>query len=278
LQQDVSEEKARLRAAQTRAQLARKNLDRARALRGQKVISDTDFDDRKAAYDQAAAEVDTVRAIIEKKTIRAPFSGRLGIRQVDVGEVLEPGQAIVSLQSMDPIFVNFQLPQQELDQLKPGLAVRVSTNAESRTAAEGTITAVNPEVDNVTRNVRVQATLDNPDEQLRPGMYVRVAVVLPAKRTVLTIPVTAVSHAPYSDSVFVVEPKTSQAGEQQSVLRQQFVKLGEKRGDYIDVRKGLEPGQTVVSTGVFKLRNGMAVVVDNTLAPDFELTPRPDNA
>jgi membrane fusion protein (multidrug efflux system) len=277
LQQDISEERARLRAAQSRTLLARKDLKRAQTLFDQQVIPRADLDEQKARYDQAVAERDNIRAIIEKKTIRAPFSGRLGIRRIDLGEVLDTGQPIVSLQSLDPIFVNFQLPQQELGRLKPGLLVRAGDDAPGATIIEGTITAVNPEVDPTTRNISVQATVDNPRERLRPGMYVSVSVVLPARRTVLTIPATAVAYAPYSDSVFVIENHNDESGHGRQILRQQFVQLGEKRGDFVAVKRGLEQGQTIVSTGVFKVRNGQRVVVDNALAPAFDLRPEPKN-
>lgn len=278
VQQDISEERARLRVAQSRAQLTLKNLRRTRVLHKEKVVPDSDLDTTSAAYEQAAAEVDNIKAIIEKKTVRAPFSGRLGIRHVNLGEVLEVGQTIVSLQSLDPIFVNFQLPQQELNRLKTGLKVRLRLDADNTTELEGTITALNPEVNQNSRNIQVQATVENRDERLRPGMYARVAVVLPAKQAVLAIPATAVLHAPYSDSVFVVESKEDSNGKTAWMLRQQFVQLGEKRGDFVAVNQGLENGQQVVSTGVFKLRNGMPVTIDNTLSPKFEVSPRPDNA
>ena len=277
LQQDVSEEKARLRAAGSKALLAKKNLERAQALHRQHVIPNADLDESKARFEQAAAEGENIRAIIEKKTIRAPFSGWLGIRLVNLGEVLETGQAIVSLQALDPIFVNFQLPQHELPKLKQGLVVRADMDRPDTKTVEGTITALNPEIDRSTRNIRVQAIFDNTDERLRPGMYVSVAVILPEKSPVLTIPATAVVHAPYSDSVFVIESQTDAAGANQQSLRQQFVQLGPMRGDYIAVVRGLKAGQTIVSTGVFKLRNGQFVVVDNALAPDFELAPQPGN-
>ena len=278
LQQDVSEEQAQLRASESKARLARKQLDRASQLRSKKVLADSDFDDRQAEYDQLTAEVDNIRAIIEKKTIRAPFAGRLGIRLVNLGEVLESGQPIVSLQSLKRIFVNFQLPQQELGKLALGHMVRVSADAFDGRTVEGSITAINAVVDSATRNIMVQATVENPDEKMRPGMYVNLAVVLPDKRTVLTIPNTAVAHAPYGDSVFVVETQTEAADGNQHVLRQQFVELGTKRGDFVAVRNGLKAGQRVVSTGVFKLRNGQSVAVDNALKPDYELSPQPDNA
>lgn len=278
IQQDVSQEKAQLRAAKSNAELARKQLDRALQLHSQKVIPVSELDDRKSLYERASADVDNIQAIIDKKTIRSPFAGRLGIRQIDLGEVLETGQPIVSLQAMDPIFVNFQLPQRELSKLETGMRVRASFESDEDSTFEGTITAINPQVDVATRNIRVQATLDNPDERLHPGMYVRVAVVMPSKRNVLVIPATSVHFAPYSDSVFVIETRKDDNGNTQQMLRQQFVQLGGQRGDFIAVKKGLEEGQTVVSSGVFKLRNGMSVVVDNTLAPAFELAPQPSNA
>jgi membrane fusion protein (multidrug efflux system) len=164
-----------------------------------------------------------------------------------------------------------------LAQLESGLTVRIHDGTSETVMSEGIVTAVNPQVDPSTRNIRVQASLGNPDERLRPGMYVRVSVVLPAKREVLAIPATAVVHAPYSDSVFIVETRSGESGAAQQTVRQQFVQLGERRGDFVAVNRGLEPGQTVVSTGVFKLRNGQAVVVDNAKAPEFQLTPRPHN-
>jgi membrane fusion protein (multidrug efflux system) len=278
LQQEISEETARLRAAESRAVLARKDLSRAQTLFDQHVIPGADLDEQRARHDQAIAERDNIRAVIEKKTVRAPFTGRLGIRQVNLGEVLETGQPVVSLQSLDPIFVNFRLPQQMLERLKPGLIVRIGEDASRTAAIQGAITAINPEVDPATRNISLQATINNPQERLRPGMYVSVSVVLPVRRSVLAIPATAVVYAPYSDSVFVIENRDDESDRRQQILRQQFVQLGEKRGDFVAVRRGLEPGQTIVSTGVFKLRNGQAVVVDNALAPTFDLSPRPENS
>jgi len=274
--QDTTSEEAQLRSARASLELARLNLERARELLPQKVITPSSFDTIDAEYKQAAAQVDTINAAIAKKTIRAPFAGRLGLRQVNLGQTLNEGDPIVSLQSMDPIFVNFQLPQQELAQIRPGLRINLTTDALPGETIAGTITAINPEVDSATRNIRVQATVTNTDEHLRPGMFVNVAVVLPKTDDVLTIPSTAVLYAPYSDSVFIVEPQKGDDGTVKgSVVRQQFVRLGETRGDFVAVQSGLEAGQTVVSTGVFKLRNGQAVVADNTLAPEFKLAPKP---
>jgi len=279
VQQDTSAETAQLRSAESAADLARIEFNRSKKLLADKVISQSDYDNARATLTQAMAQADNIRAVIAKKTIRAPFSGRLGIRQVNLGQILKEGEPIVSLQSMDPIFVNFLLPQQQLAQIRTGFTVRVSSDAMPGQVAACRITAISPEVETATRNIQVQATLANPDEQLRAGMYVNVAVVLPAKKEVLVIPATAVLYAPYSDSVFVIEEKK---GEDKSppglMVRQQFVRLGEKRGDFIAVTSGLKAGQKVVSTGVFKLRNGQGVVVDNKLAPEFKLAPRPSES
>ena len=277
IEQDVTEETARLRAARSEAILARKDYERAKTLHSEKIISSADLDERTARYEQAQANVDTIEAVIAKKTIRAPFDGRLGIRQVNLGEFAESGSPVVSLQNLNPIFVDFQVPQKEMIRLAPGLVVHASVDGAQK-IFEGVITAINPEVDPATRNVHVQATIQNREERLRPGMYVNVSVILPERRTVLTIPSTAVHHAPYSDSVYLLETKAEEATGEPPVLRQQFVKLGEQRGDFVVVLNGLEKNQRVVSTGVFKLRNGQAVVVNNDLAPEFELSPRPENS
>ena len=278
LQQDVSEERAALRAADSRARLAGKDLQRAKLLNNEKVVTESALDETEAEYEQAVAELERIKAIIAKKTIRAPFAGRLGIRLVDKGQVLESGQAVVSLQSMDPIFVNFKLPQQNIHHLETGLSVRAYPSANRDVFVAGRISALSPDVDPGTRNIQVQATIANADERLRPGMFVRVSVLLPEPEPVLAIPVTAVLYAPYSDSVFVVDGGAASSDQVSPVLRQTFVKLGEKRGDFIAVLDGLQAGEAVVSTGVFRLRNGMPVTIDNRLSPDFELTPQPGNA
>ena len=214
--------------------------------------------------------------MIAKKTIRAPFAGRLGIRLVNLGQILEGGEPIVSLQSLNPIFVNFSLPQEDVARIQPGLTVRVATDALPGDEIEGRITAINPQVDEATRNIRIQATVENLQERLRPGMYATVSVILPDKDAVLVIPTTAVLYAPYSDSVFVLEKHMSEGKEPPTLtLRQQFVRLGDQRGDYVAVASGLKKDDIVVSTGVFKYRNGQSVVVDNTLAPAFSLSPQP---
>ncbi|WP_432823907.1 efflux RND transporter periplasmic adaptor subunit [Trichloromonas sp.] len=278
LRQDVSSEQAQLPGAEATVELARLNLNRMRELLAQKIISPAELDSAVANHQQALAAADNIRASMAKKTIRAPFSGRLGIRQVNLGQILREGDAIVSLQALDPIFVNFLLPQQQLGQLRVGMLVRLTTDALPGQELRGAITAISPEIDAATRNIRIQATVANADEQLRPGMFASVAVELPGQLQGLVIPATAVLYAPYSDSVFVVEEQADEkSGQKGLLLRQQFVRLGAKRGDFVAVTSGLGEGDTLVSTGVFKLRNGQSVVVDNTLAPEFQLAPKPEN-
>jgi len=269
--QDTAAEEAQLAGAEAALSLAQDNLVRAKTLLAQGVYPRNQYDAAVTASQEAEAQVDNLRAVIEKKTIRAPFAGRLGLRLVNLGQSLNAGDPIVSLQALDPIFVDFVLPQQELPQVRPGLTVRVTSDAIPGETVRARVTAINPEVDPVTRSVRVQATAPNPEEHLRPGMFVNVAVVRPGQRTVLVIPATAVLYAPYGNSVFLVD----QEPEARKVLRQEFVELGESRGDFVEITKGLAEGDTVVSTGAFKLRNGQPVVVDNALEPEFKLAPRP---
>ena len=279
LQQDISSEQAQLRAAEATVALTKLDLERSSKLLGKKAVAQAKYDSDDALHKQALAQIEGIRATIRKKTIRAPFAGSLGIRLVNLGQVINEGEPIVSLQTLDPIFVNFSLPQQQLAQVKPDLKVRVSTDALAGQVIEGEITAISPEVDVATRSIRVQATVANSQERLRPGMFVNVAVVLPAREEVLAIPTTAVLYAPYGDMVFVVHEKQNEKDVQPvNVIRQKIVQLGEKRGDFVAIVSGLDNGETVVSTGVFKLRNEQAVVVDNTLAPAFKLTPKPEDS
>ncbi|MEJ2592622.1 MAG: efflux RND transporter periplasmic adaptor subunit [Candidatus Thiodiazotropha sp.] len=275
---DVSAEKAQLRSAEAAAKLARINLDRNRDLRANHTVSQSDLDTAEANFKQATAQVENMQAAIAKKTIRAPFAGQLGLRQVNLGQIVEQGTAIVTLQTIDPIYVDFSLPQQRFSVLTPGTEVQVTTDAAPGKVFNGRIIAVNPEIDQVTRSVRVRATLSNKDELLRPGMYANVNVMLPSAEEVLFIPATSVLYAPYGDTVFVVEEQQDEkSGEKQQVLRQQIVRLGATRGDFVAVTDGLKEGETVVTSGVFKLRPKMAVVIDNTLAPKAKLSPTPAN-
>jgi membrane fusion protein (multidrug efflux system) len=272
---DSSTEEAQLAAAQADAALARANLDRARILRKNGSNAPADLDAAEARAKQAEAAVATLRTTIAKKTIRAPFAGRVAIRQVELGQVISPGAPVASLLSVTPIHVDFWLPQQALADVKRGQRVRVRTDTFPDATWEGEITAVNPQVDVATRNVLVRATVANADGRLRPGMFATVEAVSPETRDVLIVPATAVMFAPYGDSVFVIEEKKDGAGKAAATVRQKFVRTGERRGDFIVVESGLEAGARIVSSGAFKLRNGMAVVVNDALAPKPELSPRP---
>lgn len=279
VQLDISTEQAQLRAAEATAALAQANLARSRELRNKDTNSAADLDGAEAQAKQAAAQADGIRAVIAKKSIRAPFSGRLGIRLVNLGQILREGDAIVTLQTLDPIYVNFAVPQQRLAQIAAGNVARITSDAAPGVVFEGRINAINPDVDTATRNVRVQATIANPAEKLRPGMFANVSVILPAHETVLAIPATAVLYSPSGNSVFVIEERPgAKAGQTGKALRQQFVQLGAARGDYVAVLTGLKAGEQVVTTGVFKLRRDMPVIVDNTLAPAVSLTPAPKDS
>lgn len=264
---DTSQERAQLAAAEAQRKLARLNLERMTLLRDRKVVSDAEHDRSQAEFDQAEARVAEILATIERKQVRAPFAGRLGIRQVNVGQYLTAGEPIVPLQSMDPVYVNFSLPQHEVGVLRPGTAVRVTADSVAAVNATGRITAVNSVIDEATRNVQVQATLRNPDGRLRPGMFVDVKVVLGSARPVIALPASAIHYAPYGNSVFVVGEMKGPNGATYRGVRQQFVRLGEGRGDQVAVVEGLRPGEEVVTSGVFKLRNGAAIHVDNRVGP-----------
>jgi membrane fusion protein, multidrug efflux system len=273
---DTSSEEAQLRTAEADLELARSDLDRARDLAARKVISKAELDAAESKLKQKEGSADNLRAMITKKQVRAPFNGQLGIRQVNVGQMINAGQQVVALTSLDPVYVDFALPQQHLSKLTKGLEVQVRTDALPGREFKGKLTAINSMVDAATRNVPLQATLENPDHTLRPGMFAKADVVLPVKQSVLVIPATAISYAPYGDSVFVIEKqKDPKNGKESQVLRQQFIRTGETRGDFVTVTNGLKAGEVVASSGVFKLRNGMEVTVNNELAPKPEVAPIP---
>lgn len=276
LKLDASAEEAQMRSAEADAELAKNDLERARDLTARKVISAAEFDATQSKYAQKKAAVENMQSVIDKKQIRAPFDGTAGIRAVNPGQMVKVGDPLVSLQALGQVFVDFSLPQQQLADVKPDLPVKVTTDAIPDREFEGKLTAVNSSIDPTTRNVSLQATLDNQDNALRAGMFGRVKVFLPQKNATLFIPATAVSYAPYGNSVFVIEKKTDEKTKQENlILRQQFIRTGETRGDFVAVTEGLKAEEQIVSTGVFKLRNGMNVVVDNKLAPKSELAPKP---
>lgn len=272
---DTSSEEAQLRALEAQVELARTNLVRMQSLRTENTVSQAELDQAETTVKQFQANADNVQAIIDKKVVRAPFAGRLGIRQVNSGQYLEAGQAIVSLQSLAPVYADFSMPQQELARLKTGLPVQVTTDTYPGQAFPGTITAINPDLDPATRSVRVQATLENAEQLLRPGMFARIEVLLPDEQLVLAIPATSVLSAPYGNSVYVIEAGTNATGG--LVVRQQFVRTGRARGDYVSVASGLKAGERVASSGLFKLRNQMSVVVVNDVEPKSQRQPTPSD-
>ena len=275
---DASQERAQLAAAESQRDLAKLNLDRARQLLEKQVIAQAEFDQLAAQAKQADARVGEIRATIERKHIRAPFTGVLGIRQVDVGQYLNSGDPIVPLQSMNPVYVNFNVPQQDVAALRVGAEVRVSADSIAILRTTGKITAINSVVDEATRNVQVQATLQNPRGVLRPGMFVDVQVNLGSSSQVIALPTSAINYAPYGNSVFIVADIKGPKGQNYRGVRQEFVKLGGSRGDQVAVVSGVKPGEEVVTSGVFKLRNGAAVLVNNTKQPGNSPNPRPEDS
>jgi membrane fusion protein, multidrug efflux system len=273
---DASQEEALLRSAEAEAQLAKTDLERSRDLAIKKVVSGAEFDSAQSKFTRLNAVVDQMRSNITKKTLIAPFDGQLGIRQVNVGQMINAGQQVVPLTSLDPVFADFALPQQYLGQLTQGLEVHVTTDAIPGRVFNGKLTAINSMVDSSTRNITLQATLDNSDHALRPGMFAKAEVMLPEKHKTLVVPGSAISYAPFGDSVFVIEKKKDEkTGKESQVIRQQFVRVGEARGDLVAITQGLKAGETIVSTGVFKLRNGMTVTINNDLAPNPQVNPNP---
>jgi len=279
LEQETSQETAQLSAAESDLALANSNLDRVSRLWRSRVVSRSEYDAARSQATMAQAQVDNIGSSLDKKQISAPFGGRLGLRLVDIGQDLQQGVAIVSLQAFDPMRVNFSLPQGALSQVTEDLEVRVTTNAVPDQVFSGTITAINTEIDQATRTVRAQATLGVAAEDgdslpdLLPGMFARVEVVLPDVKPVLMVPLTSISFATFGDSVFVLEPNE----DDQLIARQQFIQLGERRGDFVEITKGLEAGELVANDGVFKLRNGAPVQI-NEGGSEPSLDPKPDNA
>jgi len=275
---DTSQEKAQLAAAEAQLELARLNLDRIRGLRKEGINSQTELDTSEAELKQANSRVAEVAATIERKTIRAPFAGVLGLRQVNLGQYLESGTPIVPLQSLDPIHVNFDVPQQEIGRLKAGGEVRVMLEGAADADVEGRIAAVDSVIDQSTRNVKAQAVLRNRKGVLHPGMFVTVRIILAAREAVVSVPASAVSYAPYGDSLFVVEDIKGENGQPSyKGVSQKFVKLGGARGDQVAVLSGLEAGAEVVTSGVFKLRDKAAVEVNNSVQPPNNPAPKPQD-
>jgi len=275
---DTRQEQAQLATIEAERQLAHVTFDRMQGLLNERVISRAEFDRATADYQQSDAKAGEIRATVQRKTIRAPFSGILGLRQVNLGQYLAGGEALVTLQSLNPIYVNFGVPQQTASQIPVGRAVRLTTDDPAGGTWTGRVTAIDSLVDETTRNIKVQATLANPDGKLRPGMFVRTEVTLGPQQSVLALPASAISYAPYGDSVFVVADMKDDNGRAYKGVKQQVVTLGPSRGDQTAVLSGIKPGDEVVTSGVFKLRNGAAVQINNTVRPANSLAPKPKNS
>src|SRR5437588_8395340 len=275
---DTRQERAQLAALEAQRDLARLNFTRMQQLANEGVISRMDYDRATAEQRQTEANVAEVRATSEGKTIRAPFSGILGIRKINLGQYLPGGGPVVSLQSLNPIYVNFGVPQQVAGQARRGRTLRVSAEQLPGQAFTGRVTAIDSVIDEGTRNFQVQGTLSNPEGKLRPGMFVQVDLALGAGRPAITLPASAISYAPYGDSVLIVAGLKDQKGQSYRGVRQQFVKVQGSRGDQVAVISGVNPGDEVVTSGVFKLRNGAAVQVDNQVKPGNNPAPKPEDS
>src|SRR5258706_1400988 len=275
---DTRQERAQLAAAEAQRDLARVNFDRMEGLLNERVVSRAEFDRATADERQGKARVGEITAMIERKTIRAPFAGVLGIRHVNLGQYLSGGDALVTLQTLNPVYVNFGVPQQAMAQVRAGRAVRVTTDDRDKVDLAGRITAIDSVVDESTRNVQAQATLANVAGRLRPGMFVQTEVTVGSPSAVIALPASAISYTPYGNSVFVVSDLKDQRGKIYRGVRQQFVKLGASRGDQIAVVSGVKAGDEVVTSGVFKLRNGAAVHINNSVRPGNNPAPKPENS
>jgi membrane fusion protein, multidrug efflux system len=275
---DTRQERAQLAALEAQRELSRLNYQRMQQLANEGVISRQDYDKSTAEQKQSDANVDEIKATIARKTIRAPFTGVLGIRKVNVGQYLAAGNPIVQLQALNPIYVNVGIPQQSAGLVKVGRTLHITSDELGKQTFEGRVTAVDSVVDQTTRNIQVQATLANPQGKLRPGMFVQVDLSLGGSRSVVTLPASAIAYAPYGNSVYVVTDMKNPKGESYRGVRQQFVKVDGSRGDQVAIVSGLNPGDEVVSSGVFKLRNGSAVQVNNKVQPGNNPAPKPSDS
>jgi membrane fusion protein (multidrug efflux system) len=272
---DTSVERAQLASAEARKQLADVGAGRSRALVEREAASKAQLDADEAQLKTSTADSAALKAQIDRKTVRAPFAGRLGIRSINLGQYLQPGTPVTVLESLGSVYVDFTLPQQYLGEIKTGTPVRVTVAGATGDPLAGTVGAVDPTLDAVTRTIKLRASVPNNKDRLRPGMFVNVEVVRGEKRKVVTAPVTAIVHASYGDSVFVVEEGPSPGAHK--VVRQQFVRLGGARGDFVAILDGVKAGQTLVTAGAFKLRNGSPIVINNDIKVTPSLTPHVDN-
>jgi len=277
VQLDTKQERAQLASAEAQRELTRVQLQRSQKMQTAGILPKETLDHAAAEYKQAEAAISEIRATIERKTIRAPFAGVLGIRQINDGQSLASGTPIVSLQALEPVYVNFSVPQQEVRLLQKGGNISVTSDA-FQGAEVGKISAFDSVVNEETRNIQVQAVFANNSRKLRPGMYVEAQLAQGARMPVIALPVSSISYAPFGDSVFIVEDVKGPDGKSYRGVRQQFVKLGGARGDLVAVLTGVKPGEEIVTSGVFKLRPGAAVTVNNAIQPGSSATPKPGNS
>ena len=270
---DTSTEEAQLAAAEADAQLAKINRDRAQKLVASHTVAEAELDTAEATFLSAEAQVENLEAVIAKRRIVAPFAGRLGIRQIDLGQFVNSGDPVVSLQSLDPVYVDFSFPQKWVSSVETGMTVEIRVDSFPGSIFSGKLSAINPEVDVTTRTIGLRATLENPGSKLLPGMFVQTAVILPEEKSYKVVPATAIVYASYGDSIFVIRETDGDL-----FVEQQIVQVGEARGDFVSLLSGPEPGSTIVSTGAFKLRDGMRVAVNNDLAPKAEIDPNPSDS
>jgi membrane fusion protein (multidrug efflux system) len=275
---DTRQERAQLSALEAQRTLAQVTFNRMQGLLTERVISQAEFDRATADYRQTDARVAEITAVIDRKTICAPFSGVLGLRQINLGQYLAGGDPLVTLQSLDPVYVNFGVPQQSAGQVSTGRSVRITSDAAPGAEWTGRVTARDSLVNEATRNIQVQATFANPAATLRPGMFVQTELALGPGQALVSLPASSINYAPYGDSVFVVSDLKSQDGKSYRGVRQQFVKLGAARGDQVAIVSGVKPGDEVVTSGVFKLRNGAAVQINNAVRPANSAAPKPENS
>jgi len=275
---DTRQERAQLASLEAQRDLAGINFGRAQELVKAGVISRSEYNNATAQQKATEAQVGDIRAAIARKTIHAPFSGLLGIRQVSLGQYLAAGQAIVPLQSLNPIYVNFGVPQQDTPKVIPGHVLRVTNSDLPGVGFSGRITALDSIISEQTRNIQVQALVTNKDNKLRPGMFVQVELPLGQPRQVVPLPASAINYAPYGDSVYVVSEMKDAKGHTYRGVRQQVVKIEGSRGDQVAIISGINPGEEVVSSGVFRLRNGAPIQVNNTVKPANSTSPKPEDS
>jgi membrane fusion protein (multidrug efflux system) len=270
---DSAVEEAQLQAAKARLDLAKIEAKRQTALRERKANAQGDLDRAEATLSEAKAEVNRLDAEVRRRKIIAPFDGVTGVRRVNVGEMVNAGTEVVSLQSFNPLHVDFAIPQRSMNLLTVGLKISLRVDSFPDSTFTGSITAIDASIDTATRNIKVQGTLQNEEERMRPGMFADVTVVYPEQREFITIPISSVSYAPYGDTVYVIEKDENGP----RPIRPQIVRLGEKRGDQVAVLSGLNEGEEVATSGVFRLRPNAKVIVNNEVTPGNDPAPTPAN-